>query len=464
MLHKSKIIIYNDINKIINRILLFLVLFITILNNYTYSQSYQNVSLEELVKIALENNLSIKSKSLDKNYYEAQVNEVIASGLPQINLSTNIDNNLIIPTTLIPAEIAGGPVGQFVPVQFGTQFNMSANATIDQLIYSHSFWTGLKASKASTELADITTNLTKEQIIYNTSLLFYNINITQKAADNIFANIKKLKETVEIMQVQEANGLINKIDVKRVKVSITNLESELNNLKTTIDNLNNNLKVLLNLPNETELTLNNNINEEKILEIVQNDINPYSSRNDLMLLNKQAELYGLQKDNISAGYYPVINAYGRYSYQAFRQSFDFFNTDKDWFRFAAIGLNIKIPIFDGLTKMRQSEQTDIKIAQTNYEFQQLKENVNAEIKNAKTKLKSSLEQFNAQKENVMIAEEVFAQTELKYKEGVSPITELLNSETSLKESQNNYLRALLQINIAKLELKKAQGVLLVISN
>jgi len=463
MLQNSKFIKFKYINKMVNRVLLYLILCFAILNNYTYSQSYQNISLDELVKIALENNLSIKSKSLDKKYYEAQVDEVIASGLPQINLSTNIDNNLIIPTTLIPAEIAGGPVGQFVPVQFGTQFNMSATASVDQLLYSHSFWVGLRASKAATELADITTNISKEQIIYTTSILYYNINITQKAADNISANIKKLKETVEIMQVQEANGLINKIDVKRVKVSITNLESELNNLKTAVDNLNNNLKVLLNLPTDTELTLNNNINEEQILEMVQNDINPYSSRNDLLLLNKQTELYELQKDNISAGYYPVVNAYGRYSYQAFRQSFDFFDTSKDWFRSAVIGVSIKIPIFDGLTKMRKSEQTEIKIAQTNYEFQLLKDNVNAEIKNAKTKLKSSLEQFNAQKENVMIAEEVFAQTELKYKEGVTPLTELLNSETSLKESQNNYLRALLQINISKLELKKAQGVLLVIN-
>ena len=442
----------------LQKVFLFSIIFLS-LSFSTFTQNYENINLEKLIEISLENNLTIKSKQLDKKMYEAQVDEVTATGLPQINFNTQIDNNLIIPTTLIPATIAGGPAGQFIPVQFGTQHNMSATASIDQMIYSHSFWTGLKAAKASSDFADITLNMTKEQIVYNISTLYYNINITNKAILNIKENLKKLNETLKIMEAQEANGFITKVDVKRVKIAITNLESELSNINTNIESLYNILKVQLNLPTETQLTLDNAINEQEILKEIELSNNPFSNRTELLLLNKQSELYELQKDNINAGYYPSINAFGRYSYQALRQEFSFFDSDKPWFKMAAIGLSIKVPIFDGLGKKYRAEQSEIKIQQNQYETQLLKENVSSEIKNAKSKLKNSIEQFNTQKANIILAEEVYKQTEQRYKEGLSPITDLLNAETALKESQNNYLRSLLQINLAKLDLKKAEGTL-----
>lgn len=443
------------------KLLLFFVAILLFSNSHnSFSQNYENLSLDKLIELSLNNNINIQSKKLDKKYYDAQVDEVIASGLPQINFNTQIDDNLIIPTTLIPAAIAGGPADQYIPVQFGVQYNMSATASVEQLIYSHSFWTGVKAADAATELADLTLNLTKEQVVYNVSMLFYNINITNKAIGNINENIKKLRETLKIMEAQEQNGFITKTDVKRVKVTITNLESELININTTKDNLISNLKVLVNLPQETTLTITEEINESEILKELQLADNPYKNRTDLLLLNKQTELYDLQIENINAGYYPSISAYGRYSYQAFRQQFDFFDTDKDWFKFAVVGMQVRVPIFDGFAKKYRAEQSEIKIEQTKLDMSLLKENVSSEIKNAKAKLKTSLEQFNTQKENITLAEEVYQQTEQRYKEGLSPITDLLNAETSLKEAQNNYLRSLLQINLAKLDLKKAEGSLI----
>lgn len=445
-----------------NKIILIFAIFLTFsLSSFTaFAESYENVTLEKLIEISLNNNLTLKSKQLDKKMYEAQVDEVTATGLPQININSQVDDNLIIPTTLIPASISGGPADLFIPVQFGTQFNMSATAVVEQMIYNHSFWTGLKAAKASSDFADITVNMTKEQIVYNVSTLYYNINITNKAIQNIKENLKKLNETLKIMEAQEANGFITKVDVKRVKVAITNLESELSNINTSLDNMHNILKVQLNLPMETQLTLDNVINEQEILKEIELSSNPYSNRTELLLLNKQSELYELQKDNINSGYYPSVNAYGRYSYQAFRQSFDFFDGDKDWFKMAVIGVSIRIPVFDGFGKKYRAEQSEVKIQQTQFETQLLKENVNSEIKNAKAKLKTSIEQFNSQKANILLAEDVYKQTEQRYKEGLSPITDLLNAETALKESQNNYLRSLLQINLAKLDLKKAEGTLI----
>lgn len=425
-----------------------------------FSQNYNKITLDRVIEIALEKNITVQSKKLDKAMYEAQADEVIASGLPQVNISAQFDDNLILPTTLLPAVIAGGPAGEYIPIKMGNQYNMSATASVEQLIYSHSFWTGVKAAKAASDLADLTLNLTKEQIVYNVSMLYYNINITDKSINNIKDNIEKLQATLKIMQAQEENGFLTKTDVKRVKVTITNLESELSNAITSRDNLLATIKVLMNIPQETELSLDEGINESEILKEVTLSENPYRNRTDLALLNKQTELYGLQLDNVTAGYYPSLSAYGRYSYQAMRQEFNFFDTSKDWYNMAAVGIQLKVPVFDGLAKKYRSEQSEIKLEQTKYDIALLKENVNSDVKNAKAKLKTSFEMFQSQKENIDLAQEVYSLTEDRYKEGYSPVVDLLNAETSLKEAQNNYLRSLLQINLAKLDLRKAEGSLI----
>jgi outer membrane protein TolC len=55
---------------------------------------------------------------------------------------------------------------------------------------------------------------------------------------------------------------------------------------------------------------------------------------------------------------------------------------------------------------------------------------------------------------------VYGQSQLQYKEGVASLSDLLNAETELRSAQNNYINALVQLKLAALELRKANGSLL----
>ena len=56
-----------------------------------------------------------------------------------------------------------------------------------------------------------------------------------------------------------------------------------------------------------------------------------------------------------------------------------------------------------------------------------------------------------------LAEEIYVSTQEQYNGGIVSLSELMNAETALKEAQNNYLRALVQVKLAELELLKASG-------
>ena len=54
---------------------------------------------------------------------------------------------------MIPAEFFGGEPGTYIPIQFGTQYNGTAEVTLSQLILDGRYFLGLKATKALEDLS-----------------------------------------------------------------------------------------------------------------------------------------------------------------------------------------------------------------------------------------------------------------------------------------------------------------------
>ena len=60
---------------------------------------------------------------------------------------------------------------------------------------------------------------------------------------------------------------------------------------------------------------------------------------------------------------------------------------------------------------------------------------------------------------VALAEKVYTQTQLQFKEGTVDITDVVQAENSLRDAQNNYLTTLVNLRTAELDWKKATGSL-----
>jgi outer membrane protein TolC len=125
-----------------------------------------------------------------------------------------------------------------------------------------------------------------------------------------------------------------------------------------------------------------------------------------------------------------------------------------------IGLSLNVPLFDGLRKRAQSQQSTLRMRQVENRTQQLEESITLDVVNANARLANARTALVAQRENRGLAEQVYAQTQLQYKEGVASLSDLLNAETELRSAQNNYINALVQLKLAALELRKANGSLL----
>ena len=107
------------------------------------SEGKKQFSLAEAQSYALQNNLNVQNARMDVDAARQLIRENTATGLPQVSAGAAYTNNLQLMTTLIPAEFFGGEAGTFMPVQFGTQHNATANLVASQLLFSGPYIVGL---------------------------------------------------------------------------------------------------------------------------------------------------------------------------------------------------------------------------------------------------------------------------------------------------------------------------------
>jgi outer membrane protein TolC len=362
---------------------------------------------------------------------------------------------------MLPPDAPKYPEGSFVPLKLSPQYSAVAGAEASQLLFSQSYLVGLKAAKTSQAFSQLNTRKVQEDVAYNVSATYYNAQISARQLEILRGNLQRLNQLAAISQVQYQNGVLKKSDADRIRVNITNLQTQIANLETGYTQQVNTLKFLIGMPVTQPLGIVSNIDETEDVAISLNrDENIFARRTDYQILNKQRELYQLERKNVNAGYAPSLSAFGNFNYQAFRQNFDFFDANKPWYNSSAIGLSLNIPVFDGLRKRAQAQQSTIRTRQVGNRTQQLEESITLDVVNANARLANARTALVAQRENRGLAEQVYGQTQLQYKEGVASLSDLLNAETELRSAQNNYVNALVQLKLAALELRKANGSLL----
>ena len=113
-----------------------LIIFFLTLSTASFAQQEVTfVSLEEAVRLALEENTKMKNAAADKKDALAQKWATIATGLPQIQGNIAYQNQLRQPVAQIPAEFFGGQPGTFSEVVFGQPQSLNASVSLNQLIF-----------------------------------------------------------------------------------------------------------------------------------------------------------------------------------------------------------------------------------------------------------------------------------------------------------------------------------------
>lgn len=450
-----------------------LTLVLLFLSSLAFSQEV-SLSLDEALTKALEHNQSLKNAQLDVEYAEAQVKEILASGLPQVNGNVNFTHNLEIPTTVLPDFISPTVYGVLFaedlldqkeigvnsfPAQFGVPYSMQATLGLNQLVFDGTYFLGLKAASEFVKINALIASKSEIDVREGVTKAYYMAQISDQnlvQLNKSLANLQQLRD--ETLKMYE-EGFAEKLDHDRLVLSVSSLEIRINNLKNQAELAK---KFLLN---SIGLDVNQDVNlTSPLSEFNTENFSPaYGLDNDpgqrieLKMLAQQQLLNELNLKRYKMGYVPNIYLNANYGYNTFAQKDALGDLGNEWFPLASYGLNLNIPIFDGLYKKSKSDQVKIDILKTENSIAQATNGINLEVAQARSQYLNAYKNMELQQKNVELAESIYNTTSIKFKEGVGSSFEMVQAESDLTTAQTNYLNALYELNVAKISLDKALG-------
>lgn len=435
---------------------------ILLMNLGLFIQAQQVLTLPNALEYALKASQVARKARLEVENGSYKIDEVKARALPQLNGNGSLTYNPILQLTALPGEIVGQP-GQTMMVAFGQKWNSGANIALSQTLFDQGVFTGLKAARSTREYYQINADLTEEQLIEQVASQYYQVLVQRHKILLIDSTVATTQKVQGIIKGQYDAGLARKIDLDRVAVNVTNLQSRRQQLMNAVMLLENQLKYAMGMPIQTAIELPpvdfSSIQPELSDRADSMDVN---TRTEMKLLNQQEKLLQYQRDSYKAEYYPSLSLTGSYGYQGMGNRFPWgksASSGANWFDYASAGLTLRVPLFNGGATRSRIRQADVAIRKFREDVSQTKLALHLQLENAKTQIQNNLVILNNQKVNVNLAREVFENTQNNYNNGLAPLTDLLDAETSLTEANNNYAAALLDYKLAEIQLIKSKGEL-----
>lgn len=413
----------------------------------------QQITLKDALNYALQNNNKVRKSKLDIEGGRYKVQEVRAQALPQITGTSGLTYNPIIGQQVVDFG------GQLQTLKFGQKWNSNAGVQLSQQLFNQQVFTGLQAAKSSEEYYNLVSQLTEEQIIELVANNYYQVLVNRQQLNVIDTNIKNVKVVEKIVGNQYKNGLARKIDVDRINVNLTNLNTQREQIINAITQLENQLKFSMGMPVTTAISLP----ATELTEVNQlpefRDSLDYANRTEIKLLDNQDKLLSLQRKAYVSEYYPTLSLTGNYTYSSQSNGFDFLSSNSTAIGFgsSAVGLTLRVPIFNGFLTRSKIRQADVEIRKAREDRKESTNSLNLAYENAKIQLSNNMNTIKAQRKNAQLAEEIYRSTQNNYNNGLASLTDLLETENSLTEAQNSYTQALLNYKIAEIQLIKSNG-------
>jgi outer membrane protein TolC len=433
---------------------LFLLLGLAVMGQ-SQEQSY-SFTLDEAIAFALENNYSAINADRDILDAKKQKWETIADGLPQISGDISYQNQLKQPVSLIPAEFLGGEPGTFVPITFGQPQQANATATLRQQIFNGSYFVGVQATKTfmrysanNKEKTDLEVRKAVVEAYGNVLLSIEGISIIEK---NLATLEKNLFETTKIFE----NGLGDEESVEQLQITYTSLEITYKyslRLKEISEQM---LNLILGLDLEVPVQLKENLDDLTVKKIDVELLDaPFSMENnvDYKLALNLNEQRALELKLAKSRALPTLNAFVNYGSTSFSDSFNFFSGTPDWYDSSILGFDLNIPIFSSLRRSAGTQRAKIALEKAKTQLTEAEQQIRLQLERAKSEYFLAIEQYEASKLNLDLAERIETKNEVKYFEGLASSFDLRLAQNQLYTAQEEYLQSMVDVINAKTALE-----------
>ena len=420
---------------------------------FQQSMNAQILTLQKCLDSAKVNNKNLKISKNNTSISSQKQKEVIANLYPKVTANADYKYFIDLPTQLMPATIFGGPADTYKTVQFGVSHNINTYLQLTMPLYNPQLNGAINASKVANEIAQLNYQKTEEQLFFDITNLYYNAQLLQIQLGFIENNLINSNKLLKNIQLLKDNLMAKTTDVNKVQLQVDQLITQKELAINKFNQFLNLLKFSIGIPISSVIEIDKSI----AFNIISNyqksetiDIQIIKTQNKLL----KTELNTLKNSKIL----PTLNFVANYGYMGLGQDKKP-NIFLDFYTTGFAGIQFSYPLFNGTITNKKMVQKKYEIE--NCELQNsLATDQNAmQIENTTQQLVANKRAIDTADKQIKLAQEVCNQTVLQQKQGVASLTDVLQTDNSLREAQQNYLSIVIDYLKADLELKKLSNQL-----
>jgi OMF family outer membrane factor len=416
------------------------------------SAQAQTLSLRQSIDSALLYNRTIKSAQQDGLIAHEKNLEAKSNLFPKLNGMADYRYYTDLPYQLMPAAAFGGPAGTYKEIQFGVPQSLNANLQLAMPLFNPTALSAIKSTRIASELSEIQKRKTDEDVVMEVSNAYYNAQVLLNQLaflDSNIINTNKLVQTTTLLYQQQ---LAKGTDVDRLKLQLQQLATQRSTISSQHQQVINALKFLMGKPISDSIEVQ--INEAPINETT---FQPKTTT-DIVLIDKKMEFSLSELSGLKNSRLPSVNAYGVYGTNGFGTtgSNSFFN----FHPIGYVGAQLSVPLFNGMVTKHKIDGKKIEVNKTIIQKEIATEKANLDLVNAEMQLSVANTTIATVNTQIELAKKIYNNTVLQNQQGMANITDLLLADNSLREAQQNYIVALVNLRRAELEYKRVTGNLI----
>ena len=446
------------------------------------AQEPVKLSLQEALKMAMQNNTNILNSELDLKMAQKKIWETTASGLPHIDVKGSYQHIFKVPTlsfggselsnTEVPFDPGTGTgtvssvtlstgetiymnMIQGAEIELGTKNNTIFDFTVSQLIFSGAYFVGLQATKVYLGLSKQSAEKTKLDVT-ETVINTYNMILVAEESKKILAqNLENIDKTLYEVSEMNKQGFLEKTDVDQLELTANTIKNALNQIDSNLDMGYRLLKIQIGMEETVKVELIDQLETDELLTSTSAQLisEPFSlERNvDYQLIQTSEKAASLELKLAKTGYLPTIAGFYNHNENINAPAFNFAPKD-------LVGVTLSLPIFSSGERMASVSQKRFSLEKAQNTRKFVSSNLMMQASQYQNDLKLKLEKYQNQKKSKELSDDIYQRTLEKYKQGFSSSMDLMATQNQYLNNLTNYYQSIYDLQSSKSTLEKLYNI------
>lgn len=401
--------------------------------------AHLNLSLQEAQDYAVQQNRSLRNAELAVQQAYAQRWQTIASMLPQVDMSWAFQSMMGYELML------GG-----MPIAMNDNGTLGVTAAVG---INGQAIVGALLNNVAIDMQKLALEQSEDNLRSSVKSSYASVLVLQDVVQLLNTSLDNIEQLAAMTQRSVDVGAAEQTAADQIRVRVNTLKNNVNaNLRSTQLALNA-LKVLLNLPAETELTLSSSLEDmlsaEAVLQLLGKE---FVLENNLsyQTLAKNVELAKTNVHMAGWAYGPTVAVGYQYSEKSYFGKTEGFNMTPP----NALSISVSMPLWSSGKRAASVVEKKIALEEARNTFAETTDNLGIQNEQLRYNVQNAFETYTNERENMAVIQRVFDNTALKFNQGVASNLELVNASNDLITAQSTYVQAVLTLVNAQVELEK----------